>query len=75
MSREFLIDAVERVAATFLVAFLGVLTVALQTQGFGLEWKSVLASAALAGLIAAYDVVKVVAARFVGSKDSASLVD
>jgi hypothetical protein len=67
-------DAVERVVATFVVAFLGVLGTAL-AAGAVKDWQGVLGSAALAGVIAAIDVVKVVLAKFVGDRQSASLVD
>lgn len=68
-------DAIERVVATFVVGFLGVLTFELSVGGFSLDWQSVLQSAAVAGIIAAWDVLKVYLARFAGDKESASFVE
>lgn len=76
-SVTYLKDAAERVAATFAVAFLGVLTIALSgwlAKPAPLSWKTLLMSAASAGIIAAWDVLKVIVAHFVGDSESASLI-
>jgi len=68
MSKKFLLDALERVVATFVEVFAGAL-IAGPTINIG-----TVQAAALAGLIAALTVVKTVAASFVGDKDSAGVV-
>lgn len=79
----YLKDAIERVLATFVVAMMGVLTVAalpwlkeqLELIAKGqFTWKMLLATAIVAGAIAAWDVVKVWLARYIGNKNSASLL-
>jgi hypothetical protein len=83
MSAKYLRDATERVLATFVVAFIGLLTTALvpwladqvrQIASGHWTWEGLLAACAVAGVIAAVDVVKVLAARFRGDDDSASLL-
>lgn len=66
MTRRFLIDAAERVAATFVEAFAGAVVLAAALD------LSMLESAALAGTIAAAATVKAAAASFLGSRDSAA---
>jgi len=66
-------DALERVAATIVVAALGSLTVWM-AAGAPMGKPAMLA-AATPVVVALFDVVKVVLARFVGNKDSASFVN
>ena len=68
-TKEWAIDAGERIVATFVVAFLGALLVVPPPWN-----EKVWQAAAFAGVVAALDVVKVIAASFIGSPDSASLV-
>jgi hypothetical protein len=78
VNRTYLADAAERVIATFAVAFLGLLTPAVAAWlggGAAPDWRALVASATGAGIIAAWDVLKVLIAKFVGSSNSASFVE
>lgn len=68
MNRRFLIDAAERVAFTFLEAFAGAIVLA------GALDLSTAKAALIAGVTAAAAVVKSLAAKFVGRKDSAAML-
>ena len=65
-------DALERIVATIVVAALGSLTVWLAAGAP--TGKPAMLAAATPVVVALYDVVKVVAAKFVGDSDSAGLV-
>jgi hypothetical protein len=67
LTRRFLIDAVERIGATAAEAALGALIAA---GAFNAKTGQ---AALVAGLTAAASAVKALAARYVGSRDSASL--
>ena len=69
-------DALERIAATFIVAALGAVTAALVTYltTGAMDPKATAMTALAAGLTAAWDVVKVFLAKVVGSPDSASFI-
>lgn len=69
MTKAFLIDLAERVAATYLQSFIGLLLVS------GALDIDTLKAAALAAVPAALAVVKGVLARKVGDPESASFVD
>ena len=68
MSR-YLRDAIERVVATFVVAFLGSIGVCL-AQG-AVPSEAAITSAVIAGAAAAVDVLKVILAKYVGDPTSA----
>ncbi|MEV8323325.1 holin [Kitasatospora sp. NPDC056731] len=68
--RKFIIDLAERTAATYAVAFLGLLL----ADGFNLTSIGAFKAAAVAALPAALAVVKGVAATFVGDPNSAALL-
>lgn len=68
MSKQFVIDAVERVVVTFIEAVVGVLILS------GTLDLSTGKKALTAGVIAALSAVKALGAKFIGNKDSASLV-
>lgn len=68
ITKQFLTDAAERVAATAAEAFAGAVVV---SGAFNL---SIAKAAATAAVIAGFSAVKAAAAAFVGNKDSASLV-
>ena len=70
MIRRFWIDVVERTAATYVVALLGLLT----ADGFDLTNLGALRAALVASLPAALTVVKSVAASLVGDPTTAALL-
>lgn len=67
--KRFVVDLVERVVATYVETFVGLLMVS------GVTNLSTARTAAVAALPTALAVVKGAAAKFVGSRDSASLAD
>lgn len=72
MTKRYLRDLAERVGATYLQAFLGLLL----ASGFGVEGVLDLSTprkAAIAAIPAALSVLKGLLARSVGDKESASL--
>lgn len=80
---KYLKDAAERVVATFVVAALALVSTAavpwlsarvaeIATGTF--TWQTLLAAAAVAGFIAAWDVAKVLLAKLLGDPESASLI-
>lgn len=70
-SKTWMVDTVERVAATFVESAVGIWILAGPANVFSLSTAH---GAAAAGLIAALVVVKSAIASTVGDKDSASLV-
>lgn len=72
LNRKFIRDAFERVAVTAVEASLAVLLVDMQDNDIAVDGVKV---AAIAGLAAGLAVVKAIAARWVGDRNSASLVD
>lgn len=70
-TRTFLTDAAERIAATFVETFAAVEGSDVVAHGLTISGTR---AAAIAGLAAALAVLKTVAARFVGQKDSAALL-
>ena len=67
MNRAYLVDAAERIAASFVLAF------ATAAIGVGtLDLRAVKAGA-IAGVFMVLQIAKVIAARFVGDPDSAGL--
>lgn len=65
-------DAIERVATTFVVTFLGSLIVTMQAGK--LPDQAAVYSMTIASAAAALDVLKVSLARFVGDQDSAAML-
>lgn len=74
LSREYLIDVLERVLATFLIAFVGVYLPAILGDYRQIADLSVLQKAAVAGGFAVLTLVKTLAATFFGDPNSASLM-
>lgn len=75
LTREWAVDAAERVAMTFLEAAAGILTVdLLHGAATGRDLLDVLTGAAIAGAAAAAAAVKTIAAGFLGHATSASLL-
>lgn len=70
MTRQYLTDAAERVAATFVETFAAVEGSDLLAHGLTISGTR---AAAIAALSAALAVVKVAAAKLIGNRDSASL--
>jgi len=70
MTKTFVLDLAERVAATFLGAALAFLV----TNGIDLTSLSVWQGAGFAGVTAAMALLKGVAARYIGDKASAGLL-
>lgn len=67
---KFLTDLAERVASTYVVAFLGLLL----ADGVDLTSIGTIRAAAIAALPAALSVIKGVVARYIGNPTSASLL-
>jgi hypothetical protein len=67
---KFLLDLAERVAATYALAFVGLLL----ADGFDLTSMNALKAASVAALPAALSVIKGVLSTFVGDPNSAALL-
>ena len=70
---RYAIDLLERVAATFVQAFLGALVAGGWFDIDGIRDMSIVQTAGVAGIVAVLAVVKGVVAKFVSDRNSASL--